>query len=815
ATLKYLCIGAERLTLDLVKRCRGLISKDCRVFNMYGPTEATIISAVLEIDMPDVERYRILSSIPIGRPVANAPLFVLDNHLNICPVNVTGELYISGDGVSLGYLNDQLKTSRSFIENPFKPGTAGSVKRDYFYKTGDMVRWLSNGEIEFTGRIDQQVKIRGFRIELTEIESQLLKHPAVKEAVVIDRKDDGEKYLCAYVVPGGAAPAGHPYSGALCIEHGEAKEFLSQTLPDYMIPAFFIPIEKIPLTPNGKIDKEELPEPHFQLESVQYVSPRDEIEEKLVKIWSGVLEVDEVHIGIDSNFFDLGGHSLKAAPLVARIHKAFNIKVPLAELFVSGCIRKLAQYIKGTAEDTYVPIGSVEEREYYELSHSQKRIWVQSQIEEASLSFNIKAAFRAGGELNRAAFENVFKTLIQRHESLRTIFISVNDQPMQKILAPGERGFTLEFIDLRTAEGSESEAWQHIKSESDTPFDLTGGPLFRAKFLQLEENAYIFIFTMHHIVSDGTSMEVLSREVLPLYDSYCRGKENPLSPLPIQYKDYAAWQNRCLQRGEMEAHETYWLHQLSGELPILELPFDKERPPMMTYRGDIVQLHLEQELTRALKTLARQNDGTLFMTFAAVVKVLLCRYANQEDIIIGTPIAGREHADLEGQVGFYLNTVALRTRVEYEETFTDLLKRVKVITLDAYKHQVYPFDRLVERLGIQRDISRHPIFDVMVDMISFDAFENIPHGSLTMTPIESGYNKSKFDLTIYIIEREDTIDIKFEYYADLFERETITHMSDCFSELLKSIIESPLSSIADLQFEEEPDLGIISAINRA
>jgi hypothetical protein len=319
---------------------------------------------------------------------------------------------------------------------------------------------------------------------------------------------------------------------------------------------------------------------------------------------------------------------------------------------------------------------------------------------------------------------------------------------------------------------------------------------------------------MHHIVSDGTSMEVLFKELLTLYDSYSHGKENSFPPLPIQYKDYAAWQNRRLQQEEIRAHETYWLRRLSGELPILELPIDKERPPMMTYKGDIVQLHLDQPLTLALKTLTRQNDATLFMTLVTALKVLFYRYTCQEDIIIGTPIAAREHVDLEGQVGFYLNTLALRTRLEPEETFIDLLNRIKTITLDAYKHQVYPFDRLVERLGIQRDISRHPIFDVMVDMINLNAFENISTNSLNVIPIESRYNKSKFDLTIYIFERKDTIDIKFEYYADLFERETITHLANCFHALLNSIAETPFGLIADLPFEEEPDLGVISSISR-
>jgi len=786
-SLRSLLTGGDKL--------RNFKKGNYELFNNYGPTENTVVTTAYPVT-------RHLENIPIGRPVSNTRVYILPVPRNGAgrfapqPEGVPGELCIAGEGLARGYLNRPELTAEKFNR---------TYKNHVFYNTGDLARWLKTGDIEFLGRIDQQVKIRGFRIELAEIESRLTGHKGVKEAVVITREDStGNKYLCSYIIP-------HPNT---VIEPAELNRYLSERLPDYMIPSFFISIETIPLTPNGKIDKEKLPEPYFQVETLEYVSPRDEIEEKLVKIWSGVLEVDEAHIGIDSNFFDLGGHSLKAAPLAARIHKAFNVRVPLAELFVSGSVRELARYIKGTVKDTYVPIDPVEKREYYELSHSQKRIWVQSQIQEASLSFNIKAVFRTGGELNPGVFEKVFKKLIQRHESLRTIFIGSDDRPVQKILAPGESGFRVEFVDLRTAADSESEVRRHIRTESNTPFDLTRGPLFRAKFLQLEETSHIFIFTMHHIVSDGTSMEVLFREVLTLYDNFRKDKENPLSPLPIQYKDYAAWQNRRLPGKEMEAHETYWLHQLGGELPILDLPCDNERPSMMTYRGDIVRLGLGQELTRALKTTARRNDATLFMTFAAAVNVLLCRYTDQEDIIIGTPITGREHADLEGQVGFYLNTIALRTRVEYEEIFTDLLKRVKAVTLDAYKHQAYPFDRLVERLGIRRDFSRHPIFDVMVDMISADVFENIPPGPLSITPIESDYIKSKFDLTIYIIEREDTIDIKFEYYADLFERDTVINISECFHTLLKSIIETPLESIADLQFETEPELGTISSISR-
>ena len=814
-SLRKLLTGGDKL--------QRFIKQGYDLYNNYGPTENTVVTTSYPVEI-------LKENIPIGTPIANTCVYILGKEsLQLQPVGIPGELCIAGHGLSCGYLNHPELTVEKFDQD-FQDlqdyqDERGMDKKNLtplphslstpLYRTGDLARWLPEGTIEFLGRVDQQVKIRGFRIELGEITNQLLSHKAVKEAVVVtgEDKNQNQKYLCAYIVP----------KDSNTFDESVLGQYLSLRLPAYMIPACFVTMESIPLTPNGKVDKEKLPMPRFNLNAAQYTPPRDEIEEKLVEIWAGVLNIDgrnasHAPLGIDDNFFDRGGHSLNATLLVSRIHKALNVKIPLVEFFRRGCIRELAEYInkKGTIEEHYVPIGFVEEKEYYELSHSQKRIWVQSQLEEASLSFNIKAAFRIEGQLSKSVFEKIFQALIQRHESLRTVFIIVHDQPKQKILAPGEMDFRLEFIDLRAAdvEDRESEAQKQIKSESEIPFDLNNGPLFRAKLLQLEENAHIFLFTMHHIVSDGTSMEVLFKEVLTLYDSYSHGKENSFHPLPTQYKEYAAWQNRRLLEKEMEAHETYWLQRLNGELPILELPIDKERPPMMTYKGDIVQLHLDQPLTLALKTLTRQNDATLFMTLVTALKVLFYRYTCQEDIIIGTPIAGREHADLEGQVGFYLNTLVLRTWLEPEETFTDLLKRIKTITLDAYKHQIYPFDRLVERLGIQRDISRHPIFDVMVDMINLNVFENISTNSLTVIPIDSRYNKSKFDLTIYIFERKDTIDIKFEFYADLFERETITHLAECFHVLLNSISETPFGAIADFPFEEELDLGAISSISR-
>ncbi len=802
-TLKYLFLGAEKLTYNLVRCSYDLLSVDCRVFNMYGPTEAAIISSTLELLRPNEWRYKELASVPIGKPVANAVLLVLDKHMKLCPVNVLGELYIMGIGVGRGYLNNQEKTISAFISST--PAFEG-VEGRYMYKTGDLVRWLPEGDIEFSGRIDHQVKIRGHRIELGEIVNQLLVHERVKEAEVVvkEKGTGGEKYLCAYIVVDGE------------LKVPGLKEHLSRRLPDHMIPSYFVKIDRLPLTSNGKIDWKTLPDPELGVREGGYAAPRNQLEEKLVEIWSELLALEKKIIGIDANFFELGGHSLKAASLISRINKEFSVNMLLVEIFKTPTIRGLATYIENKIPGGgYTPIRIEEKREYYDLSHPQKGVWFMSQLEGGSVTFNIAGAYILEEVLDEVSFNRVFTTLVGRHESLRAVLITVEGEPKQKILSVAESGFRLEKFDLRNMQSNEAKAWEIVYKEVNDPFCLTSGPLFKAKLVQLQNEKYVFLINMHHIISDAVSMEVILGEIITLYDGYKKGKENSLKPLRIQYKDFAYWQNQQLERVEFKEQQHYWLNQLGGRLQQLELPWDKERPQIMTYNGDSVNLLLDQSISEALKSLGRNNDATLFMVLVAVLNILFYKFTGQTDIILGTPIARREHADLEGQVGFYINPLTLRTRINPEDNPLDLLEKVKEMTLSAYEHQAYPFDKLVEDLGIKRDIRKHPIFNVMVDMVNINNIENILRQSgLKVTPYGQSLRKSKFDLTIYIFESEDHLDIDFDYNTDLFEPETISYMAECFKILVDNIIQNPLESVANLVIEEEPNLLAVRPITR-
>jgi acyl carrier protein len=649
-------------------------------------------------------------------------------------------------------------------------------------------------------------------VELGEIESVLLRHDEINEAAVVAIENEsgaggpgegaGEIYIAAYIVSDRR------------IEPSELSRYLSRHLPDYMKPAYLEQIDAIPLTISGKIDRKALPMP-TAVSGTRYAAPGDEIEEKMVEIWAEVLDQPHSSIGIDDNFFHLGGHSLKAALLVSKVHRELAVRLPLAQIFKTPSVREVCRYLKETQKERFSTIPRLEEREYYDVSHAQQRVWIQSQEKRVSLSFNMNGAYAIEMDMDGQVLDNIFKTLIQRHESLRTVFIPVNGKPKQKILAPDKTGFGVGYIDLRDPrdEALQNRIRESVMSESDTLFDLSMGPLLRVKLIRVKERTFIFLFTMHHIIGDGLSLGVFFREVFLLYRGYREGKANPLPPLRIHYKDYAAWQNRELSGEKLEAVKTYWLEQLGGTLPRLQLPLSKERPKIMTYKGGTVYLNIDGSLTGQLRSLARRRGTTLFTVLLAVFKALLARYTGQGDIIIGTVAACREYAELENQVGYYLNTLALRTAVEPGDSFNTLLKKVKETTLGAYEHQLYPFDRLVGDLGIPRDVSRHPIFDIVIDMVNYQAEqaqtqENPAGSGVKVSPYVTGYHKSKFDLTVYIFEARERMGLKFEYMTDIFEHEIIQRMSDRFLKLLKRIAAGRESgrSLAGLLEEHDEEI---------
>ena len=594
-------------------------------------------------------------------------------------------------------------TAERFVTDPFSEDLQAKL-----YRSGDLARWLPDGELEYLGRIDNQVKIRGFRIELGEIEAVLAQHPAIQQAVVLAREDSpGDKRLIAYVVTADGS----------AISVNDLRSYLQLKLPDYMVPSAFVFLDSLPLTPNGKLDRKALPAPdHSRSNSDQsYSAPRTPVEELLAGIWAEVLKLDEV--GIHDNFFELGGHSLLATQFVSRINTAFQIDFPLRRLFETPTIAGLADSVQASMEiekdsRTVRSIVPVPRSNHTPLSFAQERLWFLDRLDPDSPTYNVPAAFRLAGDLNLNALEQSLNEVVRRHEVLRTVFATVNGNPVQKILP--SLAIALTPIDIsQQPENERQPALQSLlKEEAERPFDLSRGPLIRARLWHLAPHDHVLALNLHHIVSDGWSMGVLFRELSALYQAYRSGEPSPLPELPIQYADYAIWQRNWLQGENLDIQLSYWRKQLDG-LSTLQLPTDHLRPPVQTYRGASQSLELSAQLSQAIKGLGRREGVTLFMTLLAAFQTLLCRYCGQQDIAVGTPIAGRARQETEGLIGFFVNTLVLRADLSNNPTFKELLRQVRETTLEAYTHQDLPFEKLVEELHPERNPSISPLFQVM------------------------------------------------------------------------------------------------------
>jgi tyrocidine synthetase III len=779
-TLKYLFIGAEKLTLDMVEIAIKLISETGRLFNMYGPTEAAIICAVLEIHRQNHKDYRRLTSIPIGKPMANAGLHILDKYDKLCPLNVAGELYISGDGLAAGYLNNPELSAEKFHSNLLPDNS--NYRTCKFYKTGDLARWLPDGTMEFLGRIDHQVKIRGLRIELGEIENKILTHEQVREAVIIDRERNGEKYLCAYIV------------GDIDEENlaGELKEYLSHQLPQYMIPTACVRMDNIPLNPNGKVNRKALPEPGRKTPN-QYAAPNDVTEIRLVQIWQDVLE-ELGPIGIDDNFFEKGGHSLKATQLASRINHAYHVEIPIIDIFKNPTIRVMAEYIRNAAKKTFISIVPSEKREYYPVSSAQKRMYILNRMDTESTAYNIPGMIDIDGNVEAEKIETAIKKLIQRHESLRTYFIEVNGEPVQRIDDTVE--FHMEIDETVPRNDNRSGECQHTEFiDFMRPFDLTRAPLLRAMLIKRNENKQRLLFDMHHIISDGTSMAIMTGE----FSALMAGEQLP--ELALQYKDFSCNRQRTEDNPSMQLQEEYWLSQYKGEVPVLELPTDKERPKFQDFTGASIGFLLKPEKLNSIKEMAQQNGITEFMLLMAAFTIQLSKLSGMEDIVVGTPVAGRRNHQLQNIVGMFVNTLALRYNPWGELTVNEYLAELKNKTVAAYENQEYPFEDLVNKVDVERDAARNPIFDVM---FTWQSIENEENPGESMPVSEDGYMDygsviSKFDLTLSAMERNNSLEVNIEYSVRLFEKETIKRYAHYFERVLDTMIENPGIRICDIE----------------
>ncbi len=811
--IKQLMIGGEAFPIDLLSRLREEFQGD--IYNMYGPTETTVWSAVKNLTG--------LESVTIGEPVANTRIYIMGKGGEVQPIGIPGELCIGGDGVTRGYLNQPQLTADRFIPNPYVDGRR-------MYCTGDLARRLPDGDIQFLGRTDFQVKLRGYRIELEEIQSLLLIHPTVAEAVVVVQSDTtGDKFLCGYVVP----------AVDQTVDTTILKAHLAETLPEYMIPAQVVVLEKMPLTASGKIDRKALPEPHVCV-SIGYEPPVTDTEKKLAGIWAEVLGVEEGVIGLENSFFDLGGHSLKAIRLTEKVHKELNVKVPLTEVFKKPRIKGLSLYIAGLSQDKFISIAPAGEKPYYALSSAQKRFYLLQQMDPGSTAYNLPSVDKLVGPLDRERFEEAFRRLIQRHESLRTSFCMVDGEALQKIHSQAD--FAIQYFEdveiddipkeamgvkaqslaahskpcaagvqgepppgaRRTgAPGGPSEsrrrhsteAVERIIKDFIRPFDLDVAPLLRIGLIKLAQEEHVLMFDMHHIVTDGFSMGIFVKDFMALYARL------QLPDLPLQYKDYSQWQFDRLASGQLKEQEAYWLKRFSGQLPTLAMPTDFPRPQVQSFEGDTLDTYLEKELTEKLRHLIKETGTTLYIVLLSIFNILLSKYSRQQDIVVGSTIAGRDHADLENVIGLLFETMAVRNYVGAEMTFREFLEDVKTVSLQAYENQAYPFGELVEKVMTEPDRSRNPLFDVMLIVQNVDTAPPDPGvGDLKIIPFEGESAKvAKLDMTIEARERTDRIEFHLEYCTKLYKRETMERFMAGFDTVASAMVENLDGHIKDLK----------------
>ncbi len=772
-----------------------------RFYNMYGPTECTVDTVTIAADAaPDRPT--------IGRPMPNTRAYVLDATagagLQPVPIGVPGELYLGGAQVARGYLARPDLTAERFLPDPFaseqKPGFSGAR----MYRTGDRVRWLPDGRLEFLGRVDFQVKVRGFRIELGEIEEALKRHAAVREAVLLAREDaPGNKRLVAYII---ARDSARPSVAGL-------RQHLLASLPEYMVPSAFVFLDALPLTPNAKVDRKALPAPDASASEDTYVAPRTPIEEVLAGIWAGLLGV--ARVGVEDNFFELGGHSLSATQLVSRVRAAFDVELPLRGLFETPTIAGLAATIDrlraettGSVAPPVTPVIRAPDEQgcvRLPLSFAQQRLWFLDQLEPGSSLYNIPSAVRLIGELDLSALRSALEGLTARHESLRTVFETIDGKPAQVISPVGELKWQLVDLLPAPAEEREEKLAALTLAEARKPFDLSVGPLARVTVVRLSEQEHVLLITMHHIISDGWSTGVVIREFGQLYAAYTSGAQPSLPPPPLQYGDYAAWQRAWLE-GEtgadgltpLERQLAYWRGQLTAAPSLLELPLDRPRPAAQTHNGASAPFALSAELAEGVRRISREEGATPFMTLMAAFQALLSRLSGQRDILVGTPVANRTRAELEGTVGFFVNTLVIRAELNDRPSFRQLLARVRAASLAAYAHQDVPFEKLVDALDVPRNMTHSPLFQAMF------VLQNTPTGAihlpgLTLKPEPIHGGTTPFDLTMVMAEGSDGLNGWLEYATDLFDADTAERFIRYFETLLQGILAAPDAPLARLE----------------
>ncbi len=780
--LRLLIIGGEQALPERLSAWQQHVGQRLRLLNTYGPTEATVVATTHQVQ-GDSKSLRPEEAAIIGRPLSNVEIHVLDRHLQPVPPGIPGELFLAGADLARGYLGRPSLTAELFLPNPFSRMPGGRL-----YRTGDRVRRLPSGELQFLGRLNSQIKLRGFRIEIGEIEAVLRQHRAVYSAVVLLREDlPGDKRLVAYVV----------LDQAYICTIADLRAFVQKHLPVYMVPVAFIILDTLPVTPHGKVDRHSLPAPSQQtLDGARlWEAPRTPDEELLATIWTQVLHSEQV--SRHDQFFEVGGHSLLATQLVARVRDLFGIELPLRTIFETPTLLGLAGTIdearRGQQKLLAPPITPHEREAEVPLSYAQQRLWFLDQLQPGNPSYNIALALRLTGHLEIAALHHSLDAMVRRHESLRTTFVASEGRAAQ-VIAPTVH-LMLPLLDLSALPTEEQEPtleWLALQ-EAQHPFDLAVGPLIRACVLRVEEDKHVLLLTLHHTITDAWSMGIFIHELALFYTTTLQAQAITIPELPIQYADFAIWQRQWLEAvtivGETSPFEqqlAYWQAQLAGVPPLLELMTDHPRPQIQSFRGAHLGFTLPPELASALRKLSRQEGVTVFMTLLTAFTILLSHYSGQEDIVVGTPIANRTHAELENVIGFFVNTLALRTDLSGNPTLRELLRRVREIALMAYAHQDVPFERLIEALHLERNLSHTPLFQVIFTL-QHTGTTPLQLPDITVTPLSVESGLTRFDLTLEMGENEQGLDGVFEYNLDLFETPTIQRMLGHFQLILEGM----------------------------
>ncbi|WP_244221665.1 non-ribosomal peptide synthetase [Corallococcus exercitus] len=771
-------VGGE--ALDEVMWRRLAETSRTRAFNAYGPTECTVDATVWDVQGTS-------HALPvIGRPLDNLRAYILDERQELVPFGLPGELCFAGDGVARGYLGRPHLTAERFMPDPF--GTEPGAR---LYRTGDKARWREDGTLEFMGRLDFQVKLRGHRIELGEIESTLRAHPGIRDAVALVREDvPGDARLVAYVTPE--------------VDTAPLREHLHRHLPEYMVPAALLALPVLPLTPNGKVDRKALPVPDAsRLPARISEPPVTPTEERLAALWEELLRVPGV--GRHDNFFELGGHSLLATQVVARVRARFGVELAVRALFETPTVAGLARRLPDAAPTpTLPPLTRTQGEALAPLSFAQQRLWFIDQLEPGSPLYNMPFALRLTGALDVSALQRAFDALVQRHETLRTTFESHDGAPRQRIHAAPTGTLRMEDLEALPANEREAEVWRRADADALRPFDLGTGPLARFTLLRLDATEHVLLLCTHHTVSDGWSFGVLVRELVALYAAFRQDQPSPLPELPVQYADFSRWQAEWMEGRVLEGQLDWWKRQLEGAPHALALPTDRPRPPRRSAHGARLPVQLSPALSDAVEALAKREGATPFMVLLAAFQLLLSRYAGQDDVLVGTPIANRRHAETEGLIGFFVNTLVLRTRFAGGTSFRKILAQVRATTLGAYEHQDLPFERLVEALQPERDLGRTPLFQALFALHNTPEPEAVLPG-LTLQAVESLSTTAKFDLDLALTRLPDGFQGALTYSTDLFEAATVQRLMERWSTLLETILTAPDAPLdrASLLTEEE------------